>query len=246
MFDLKLRPFVADQILFFGKKGSGKTSFLSSIAYRCHKLGITCYSTEKDIAYTYYLPYDQIGEVWLEPHSVLLIDEIATLFNSRSFKSTKKSVIDYFRYSRHNQVKLIYFSQTYNDLDFQIRQLASSIYVTKKIGKHWSMYRRIDKVLELVTNDQGYGEIVDSYKYAPIIGSQNTLFLHLSKYYKYFDSYSRLDIPDVNNSSLVYTSFVPAEKKPSRARTLWSRSAAFASACFIRFKNLLVKQKKIE
>lgn len=222
---LTLKPFIYDFTLCFGKKGSGKTSNLAKLAYHAHKLGHTVYCTEENIAYTYHLPYDQIGHVWLEEDSLLLIDEIATLFNSRDFKTTPKAVRDYFRYTRHNRIKVVSYSQQFNDVDLQIRSMADDLLYVTRIGRNLSMYRKIEKTIEFVTNPDGQGIIAESYKKVGILHKGALSFCSLKRYRKYFDSYSRLAIPDIDNSRLVYTDYIPPEKKKrlTNARNACSR-----------------------
>lgn len=185
-----------DFTLIFGKKGSGKTSFLAKMALKYSKRGITVFCTEEHVENTCYIPLDFVGKFWLPENSLLLIDELSVAYNSRSFKTTSLDVLKYFKYSRHNRVKIIAFTQVFDDSDKQIRMLADKMYLAKNMG-FFAVYRRIRKVIDIRTNADGVGQIVDSFEKCPILGKGNTLFCSLSRYRKYFDSYSRLDIPDL-------------------------------------------------
>lgn len=195
---------VYDFTLIFGKKGSGKTSYMAKLALKYSSMGLTVFCTEEHVSNSYYLPSDYIGKYWLPEGSVLLIDELSCLYNSRNFKSTPQDVLRWFKYSRHNKVKIFAFTQVFNDSDYQIRMLADNMYLAKNLGI-FALYRRIRKVLDIRTDVNGVGQIVDSFEKAPFLGKGNTLFCSLRKYRKYFDSYSRLDIPDLVLSDLSYS-----------------------------------------
>ena len=51
--------------MVFGKKGCGKTTFLTKLAYQHKKKGWIVFSTE-DIANTYKIDYTDIGKYWLK------------------------------------------------------------------------------------------------------------------------------------------------------------------------------------
>lgn len=196
-----------DYTLIFGKKGSGKTSYMAKLAKKYSALGLLVFCTEEHVCNSFYLPPDYIGKFWFPENSVLLIDELSCLFNSRNFKNTPQSVLRWFKYSRHNKVKIFAFTQVFNDSDYQIRMLADNMYIAKNMGL-FALYRRIRKVLDIRTDANGVGQIVDSFEKAPLLGRGNTLFCSLRKYRKYFDSYSRLDIPDLDIDSVSFTPFV--------------------------------------
>lgn len=191
-----------DFTLIFGKKGSGKTSFMTMCAQKYHKYGITVLCTEPDIDNTFYLDPQYLGKYWLPENTVLLIDELSVMFNSRDFKNTSKDVLKWFKYSRHNKIKVIAFTQVYDDSDKQIRNLADKLYVAKNMGA-FATYRRINKVLTLKVNDSGTGEIIDSFEYTPILRKGSIMFCSLKKWRKHFDSFSRLPVPDLPANFLV-------------------------------------------
>lgn len=198
---------VYDFTLIFGKKGSGKSSLMAKIAKKYSKQGITCLCTEANICNTYYIPFSDIGKYWLPENSILLIDELSCCANSRSFKSTPLSLLNWFKYSRHNKVKVFAFTQVFNDSDLQIRMLADNMFLAKNRG-FFASYRRICKVLDIRTDANGVGQIVDSFERAPLFGRGNVHFCSLRKYRKYFDSFSRLPVPDLCLDSCTYTEYI--------------------------------------
>lgn len=184
--------------LFFGKKGSGKTSMLAKMAYQYSKKGYRVFCTEENIKYTYHIPYSVIGQYWFpdDKPCLVLIDEIACLWNSRDFKTTPKAVRDYFRYTRHNKVVLMCFSQQFNDTDLQIRNQFDYLYMACRYG-NWTIYKQIDKNCTLVSDINGTGQIAENYIYVPKFKPGARKLIYLPKYRKYFNSYSRLNIPDL-------------------------------------------------
>lgn len=184
--------------LFFGKKGTGKTSMLAKNAYKYSMKGYRVFCTEENIAYTHYIPYSVIGQYWFpeDKPCLILIDEIACLWNSRDFKTTPKSVRDYFRYTRHNKVVLMCFSQQFNDTDLQVRNQFDYLYMACRYG-NWTIYKQIDKSVDLHPDFNGVGQISEGYTYVPKFKRGARKLIYLPKYRKYFNSYSRLPIPDL-------------------------------------------------
>lgn len=192
---------IEDSYLFFGKKGIGKTSMLAKFALKYSKKGYRVFCTEKEVANTFYIPYDVIGKYWFpeDKPSVILIDEIACIWNSRDFKSTPKTVRDYFRYTRHNHCLLIAFSQGWNDCDLQLRNQFSYIYMGVRYGS-FTIYKQIEKTCALTQDFNGQGQISDSFKFVSKWKSGSRKLIYLPKYRKYFNSFSRLPLPDLPSS----------------------------------------------
>lgn len=201
-FSYDFKHLTYDFTLIFGKKGSGKTSFMTMCAQKYKKYNIPVLCTEDHIDNTFYLDPKYLGEYWLPENCVLLVDELSVLFNSRAFKNTSQACLKWWKFSRHNKVKIIAFTQVYDDSDKQIRNLADHLYVAKNMGS-FSMYRKIQKVLALRVNDQGTGEIIDSYEYTPILRKGSIMFCSLKKWRKHFDSFSRLPVPDLPQNFLI-------------------------------------------
>lgn len=189
---------IDDSFLFFGKKGIGKTSMLAKLALKYTKKGYRCFCTEKDIANTFYIPYDVIGNYWFpeDKPSLILIDEIACIWNSRDFKNTSKNVRDYFRYTRHNHALLVAFSQGYNDCDLQLRNQFSYIYMGVRYG-NFTIFKQIEKDTALTKDFNGQGQISESYQFVSKFKAGARKYIYLPRYRKYFNSYSRLPIPDL-------------------------------------------------
>lgn len=187
--------------LFFGKKGSGKTSMLAKLAKIYFRKGYRVFCTEENIAFTHYIPYSVIGQYWFpeDKPCLVLIDEIACLWNSRDFKTTPKAVRDYMRFTRHNKIVLCCFSQQFNDADLQVRNQFDYLYMACRYG-NFTIYKQIDKTCCLQTDINGQGQISESYTFVPKFKLGARKIIYLPRYRKYFNSYSRLPIPDLPQS----------------------------------------------
>lgn len=134
-------------IMMFGKKGCGKSTTLTKLALKYHKLGWTVYSTEVT-PYSFQISPDQIGFVHLEPHSVLLVDEVGMIWDNRNFKSFKPEVRDFFKLQRHYKVRCYLFSQTF-DIDKKLRDLTDEMYLIINLMNIFSYGKKINKKIVL-------------------------------------------------------------------------------------------------
>ena len=110
-------------VFVFGKKGSGKSTVLTKLAYKNLIQGKTVYSTEdltfkkkNKIYQTKPINPRKIYEYQFEPGTIILIDEVSLIWDNRDFKSMDREVVKFFRYQRHYKVKTYLFSQTF-DID---------------------------------------------------------------------------------------------------------------------------------
>lgn len=111
-------------IMIFGKKGCGKTTTICKLAKQHSKRGWLCFSTV-DVSFAHTIDYSVIGDYWFPPNSVIFIDEVGMIWDNRDFKNFKSSVRDWFKFQRHNKVKVYLFSQTF-DIDKKLRDLTEN------------------------------------------------------------------------------------------------------------------------
>lgn len=199
-------------VMIFGKKGSGKTSNLTKLALKYLKSGWTVFCTEH-IPGTYYLPYEYIGRYWFPEHSLLLVDEVGMIWDNRDFKNFRSDVRDWFKFQRHNKVKVYLFSQSF-DIDKKLRDLTDEMYLQINLFRVFSYGKKIDKhfVLTEATSDN-QSKIAENLSFEPFLlfwcGTRTLTFL--PKYSKYFDSFTRLSLPDLDVSRLDFFDF-PSKK----------------------------------
>ena len=132
--------------LFTGKFGAGKTSLMVLKAYKlCEKYPqlhiVTNLKLDNFPAHTQILPLNTAEDILNAPkNTIVLIDEIGTLFNSRDFSSGKKSVpkpvFQHLCQCRHRHMMLLATVQRFTLLDKQIRDITASVTECKTHFKH--------------------------------------------------------------------------------------------------------------
>lgn len=185
-------------VMVFGKKGSGKTTFLAKTAYRYLKKGYPVYSTEK-VPGVIQFDVQKIGHVTFPEDAVILIDEVGMIWDNRNFKTFRPEVRDYFKYQRHERHIVYLFSQTF-DIDLKLRNLTDCMYLcTCKFG--WlSIARKIKRSIILV-HPQGDAEsrIADDLEFEPIIwslfGARTCILTYIPNWINLFDSHEKLGLP---------------------------------------------------
>lgn len=186
--------------LYFGKPGAGKSTLLMKTALRYQKKGWTVYSTEP-LPGCYTVDYKQIGLVHFEPNSVLLLDEIGTLFDNRHFKDFKDYQRDFFKLHRHYKVAIVACSQVFNDIDLKIRNVVDNLYLLVNVFHIFSYAKKINKRFVLTKSEADRpSSISEDYYFESILlfwaGSRK--FTYIPKYAKYFDSFACPKLQEVN------------------------------------------------
>lgn len=191
---------------FFGSPGAGKTTLAVKMALEKRKYydAVMC-NFEHTIPRAYICDLDGVGK-WTFPDSTYIaIDEAGIEFNSRSYKTLPKPAIGWFKKHRHYKCDIDVFSQSWEDMDVTLRRLSTQLWYLYRLGP-FTLARRVYK---RVTVDKNTEQIIDGYrmssmlwlliwflqtKYLPVFQPKFTL-TYRPFYYKYFDSYSKDDIP---------------------------------------------------
>ena len=123
--------------LYTGKFGQGKTSLMTIIAYRlCKKYPQLHVVTNVKLLnfpkHTKILPLKTAEDILNAPvNSIILIDEIGTLFNSRDFSTGKNSfpkpVFQHLCQCRKRHLMILATVQRFNLLDKQIRDITATV-----------------------------------------------------------------------------------------------------------------------
>ena len=175
----------------FGKKGAGKSTMLTMLAYKYNKKGRKVYcNTEVPGTYRFDAAKD-IGFVEFEPESVILIDEVSLIWDNRNFKSFKPEVGKFFRLQRHHRLIVWMFSQTF-DVDKKLRDLTDRMYMLRNFAGWLSYCKEIRRQLVVVEpTDTSEARIADTLKIPPwwtaIFGTRMWIFV--PRWSKYFDSH---------------------------------------------------------
>jgi len=132
--------------LYTGKFGQGKTSLMTIKAYKlCCRYPQLHVVTNIDLAnfpeHTKILPLRTAEDILNAPdNSLILIDEIGTLFNSRDFTSGKNSVpkpvFQHLCQCRKKHLMIMATVQRFNLLDKQIRDITATVTTCKASPQH--------------------------------------------------------------------------------------------------------------
>lgn len=182
--------------LVFGKKGSGKSTYLVKLAKRYSKKGWHIYTNMPDmnVPGTRVFDIEQLGDFVPCHDSVLLLDEVGMVWDARNFKNFKPSVRDFFKLQRHYRCIVYMASQTF-DVDKKLRDLCDGMFLHENFCRVFSLGRRISKTITL-TEPTGDAEarISESLKFKPFWNSTLTL---IPRYSRYFDSHIIPELPEL-------------------------------------------------
>lgn len=187
-------------VMVFGKKGSGKSMFLTKTAVQAVKKNITVYSTV-------YVPgarifdVDMIGKFNFPPNSIVLIDEVGMIWDNRQYKNFRNDVRDWFKLQRHNRVTVYLFSQTF-DVDVKLRNLTDAMYLITNHFNVLSIARKIKRGITIVNPDgESEARIADTLEFvSPILslfGQKSLIFTWIPKWCQYYDSFELPPKPDM-------------------------------------------------
>ena len=182
----------------FGKKGSGKSSFLAKLALQYSKKGWIVYSNVKDLRISgvrYVDDISALGDVVPEENSIMLLDEVSLIWDNRNFKSFKDSTKEFFRLQRHYKCVVYLFSQTF-DVDKKIRDLADNMYLVAQFLGRWSLLREINKniVLTDATADNE-SRIAENLSFRSVF---HWRFTYLPNWQRYFNSFDLPERPKID------------------------------------------------
>lgn len=155
--------------LVFGKKGSGKSTYLTRVALTYLRKGWKVYTNMPDMSIpgVRYYDTDHIGYFTPDENSCMLLDEVGMIFDNRDFKNFKPSVRDFFKLQRHRKLVIYMASQTF-DVEKKIRDLTDGMFLQTNIFRVFTLGRRIRRSITLM-EAQGESEsrIVENLKWAP-------------------------------------------------------------------------------
>ncbi len=199
--------------IFFGSPGCGKTTLACRTFYKEIKKGkkspykrLFC-NFETGLANQVNLR--GLGE-WAPPErSLLIVDEAGIEYNSRKYKSLSQETIAFFKLHRHYRCDIDFISQSWEDMDVTVRRLADELWYVRRLGPFTALRR----VYKRVGIDEVTHQIIDKYEFGKLLPCilpfpfhRKNLIIFLRKpYYKYFDSYSKMELPMAQH-------FIPADK----------------------------------
>ena len=187
--------------MVFGKKGSGKSTFLAKKAVQYMKKGFIVYTNMPDmmIQGVRYINIDDLGEFVPESNSLLLCDEVGMIWDNRNFKQFKPSVRDFFKLQRHYKVICFLASQSF-DIDKKLRDLTDGMFLVVNLFGLLSIAKRIYKSITLTeSTSEAESRIAENLKFSPI---WNWQFTSIPKWSKYFESFTVPDLPKLEYITL--------------------------------------------
>lgn len=203
-------------IFIFGKKGSGKSTYMVSLMLQHLKKGWNVYTNMDDINIpgVRIFSIDQLKTCVPDSHSVLFIDEGGLIWDNRGFKSFDKGYTEFFKLQRKYKCKVYINSQDF-DIDKKIRQLTDSMVLMSSIAGCIGVVRPILRKVALVeASAQGESRIADNLRFGNIFSFR---FLWLPSYFKYFDSYAAPWRPAVDFRAVPGDFAALNEKSPVKA-----------------------------
>lgn len=189
-------------IMLFGKKGSGKSTYLTRLAIKYNKLGYHVYSNS-EIFNTYKLNSDWIGFYDFPKNSVLLVDEVGMIWDNRNFKSFKTEVRDFFKLQRHKNVIVYLASQSF-DIDKKLRDLTDEMYLLTNYMGIFSVAKKINKRIAIHNaseNNDGESFLTETYSFdLPFFWK----ITYIPRYVKYFNSFESTPLPPIKTDRYKY------------------------------------------
>ena len=153
--------------MVFGKKGSGKSSYLVRKAIQYQKKGYIVYTNMQDCCLDgiRIINPDDLGNFVPVADSCLLLDEVGMLYDNRDYRNFKPSVRNFFKLQRHYRVVCFLASQTF-DIDKKLRDLTDEMYLISNIATACSLVRPIRKTVTLTeATAEGESRIAENLKF---------------------------------------------------------------------------------
>lgn len=184
--------------MVFGRKGSGKSTYMVKLAVKYHKQGRLIFSNV-DVPFGTKIDIKTLGQYAPPPGSVLLVDEVGMIWDNRNFKAFREDVRDYFKLQRHYRNIVYLFSQTF-DIDIKLRNLTDAMYLVTSPFPILSIVKRIKRTIVLVQPvADAEGKISDSLEFVPfwmnLFGAKAIQFTFIPHWAKYFDSHEAPELP---------------------------------------------------
>lgn len=183
--------------MVFGKKGSGKSTFLVKQAMRYMRKGYTVYTNMDDLCLENVRIIDamDIGDFVPVENSLLLLDEVGMIYDNRDFKKFKPQTRDFYKLQRHYKVVVYLASQTY-DIDKKLRDLTDSMFLVTNFLTVFSLVRPISKKVALTqATSEGESRIAENLKFQFIT---NWKITYIPRYIKYFQSFKAPALPEID------------------------------------------------
>lgn len=198
--------------LYFGLPGAGKTTVMCKImlqAVRNKRYKNVYCNVHNTIPGVTYIDNECIGMYDL--HDALICIDEATLFaDSRDYKAFSRGRLMYFLEHRHYNVDIILYTQQWDGVDRKIRVITDRVYYVYKgviLGRWFSRAYRVPYgiiIPDRKNDSEKLGEIIQGYCKPGLFGRLFGLWVFRPRYYKYFDSWERPELPPLPGRYVPY------------------------------------------
>jgi len=180
--------------MVFGKKGSGKTSYLVKLAKQHLKRGWFVYTNIEEL----FMPgvrhfnIQHLGDFVPVRRSLLLLDEVGMIWADRDYKFFRPQVRNFFKLQRHYHVKVYMASQTF-DVDKKLRDLCDGMFLHVNFMRVISVGKRIVRKIVIVESTaEAESRISENLVICPFWEWTLTF---IPRWANYFDSHAVPDKP---------------------------------------------------
>ncbi|MPM26570.1 hypothetical protein SDC9_73074 [bioreactor metagenome] len=185
--------------LVFGKKGSGKSTYLVKLAKQHIKKGWAVYTNMEELFMSGVRHFDiqHLGDFVPEVHSLLLLDEVGMIWDNRDYKVFKPAVRDFFKLQRHYRVKVYMASQTF-DVDKKLRDLCDGMFLHTNFLRIFTLGKRIArKVVITESTSEAESRISEDLVILP---PWDWTLTYIPRWAKFFDSHAIPEKPSLQYS----------------------------------------------
>ena len=184
-------------IMLLGFRGKGKSSLLTKIAIYWQKRGKNVYSNY-EIFGCYKFDSKDFGFYHLPPESVLILDEISTIFRNRNWKDFPEEAELFIRYLRKYRIRLYTASQNL-DTDVKILSNMDAVFLLEKYFNVFTVAKKIKRSQVLHGSEQdengkreSEGFITENYKFDV---PTTWIFCYIPRWIKFFNSFEAPQLP---------------------------------------------------
>lgn len=202
MWDFTTRKYLNPYKLYlvFGKKGSGKSTYLVKLARKHLKKGWIVYTNMEELFMpgVRHFEIKHLGDFVPEAHSLLILDEVGMIWDNRDYKTFKPQVRDFFKLQRHYHVKVYMASQTF-DVDKKLRDLCDGMYLHSNFVRVFTLGKRITRrVVITESTSEAESRISEDLKICPF---WEWTLTYIPRWAKFFDSHAIPDKPHLRYST---------------------------------------------
>lgn len=191
--------------MVIGSPGAGKSTMYCKLAHYYLSRGYHVYGTdpvqivikdkktrEKTVVQVKEIDAKHLYRYRFPEDSVILLDELGTVFHNRAWKEFNKENVLFWKHFRHCHLIVWGWSQSF-DIDLTLRNLVSQFWIQERKMRIFSVARRL-VMKPVVVHPQGEGvaRITDDFVedpklLKPVVGGMKVIFI--PRWVKNFDSY---------------------------------------------------------